>query len=302
MLTEPKVSIVIPIYNGADYMREAIDSALAQSYTNIEVLVVNDGSDDGGKTDQIARSYGERVRYFSKANGGVATALNLGLREMSGEYFSWLSHDDVYHSRKIEVQLDALHRQQHDNVIIYSDFELIDADSRVTGKVEIPHYEPAYFLYELIQRPFLHGCTLLIPAYCFKEVGEFDEKLFTTQDYKLWIQMALRYNFVHLPEELVQARQHAEQGTHKVSELHRQEVDDLNLWLLQKLDPEPIPLLYQISIVTFYQKLAQRYRQRNLPKSARATIKKAFEHAKKDGFQAYLKMWLFAMRQAQKRR
>ena len=71
-------------------MREAIDSALAQTYERVEVIVVNDGSTDG--TEQIALSYGERIRYFRKENGGVSSALNLGIKEMKGEYFSWLSH------------------------------------------------------------------------------------------------------------------------------------------------------------------------------------------------------------------
>lgn len=81
---QPLVSIVMPVYNGGDYLKEAIDSALAQTYNNIEIIIVNDGSDDGGITEKIALSYGERVRYFRKKNGGVATALNLGIRNMRG--------------------------------------------------------------------------------------------------------------------------------------------------------------------------------------------------------------------------
>ena len=72
----PKVSIVIPVYNGANYMREAIDSALNQTYKNIEVIVINDGSIDNGETDRIARSYGDRIVYVKKENGGVSSALN----------------------------------------------------------------------------------------------------------------------------------------------------------------------------------------------------------------------------------
>ena len=89
----PMVSIIIPVYNGANYLREAIDSALAQTYSNFEVIVVNDGSNDGGETDRIATSYGEKIRYFRKENGGVASALNMGIKHMKGDYFSWLSHD-----------------------------------------------------------------------------------------------------------------------------------------------------------------------------------------------------------------
>ena len=97
----PLVSIVIPVYNGADYMREAIDSALSQTYPHIEVLVVNDGSTDSGATAAVARSYGDKIRYFEKKNGGVSSALNYGIRNMQGSYFSWLSHDDVYEKTKL---------------------------------------------------------------------------------------------------------------------------------------------------------------------------------------------------------
>ena len=79
---KPLVSIIIPVYNGSNYMREAIDSALAQTYTNTEVLVINDGSCDNGATEAIAREYGDKIRYFYIENGGVSTALNTGIRNI----------------------------------------------------------------------------------------------------------------------------------------------------------------------------------------------------------------------------
>ncbi|MEG2831455.1 MAG: glycosyltransferase family A protein, partial [Bacilli bacterium] len=71
-----KVSIVIPVFNGSNYLKEAIDSALAQSYKNIEVIVVNDGSNDEGRTKDIAISYSNKIRYYEKENGGTSSALN----------------------------------------------------------------------------------------------------------------------------------------------------------------------------------------------------------------------------------
>ena len=126
----PKVSIVIPVYNGSNYLREAIDSALAQTYKNIEVIVINDGSNDNGKTDKICKSYGKRIRYFKKENGGVSSALNMGIEKMEGEYFSWLSHDDVYLPRKIETQIKFLasNQLQSEKVILFANYELIDKD------------------------------------------------------------------------------------------------------------------------------------------------------------------------------
>ena len=80
-------------------MIEAIDSALSQIYKNIEVIVVNDGSKDNA--EEIALSYGDKIRYLKKENGGGLSALNFGIWEMKGEYFSWLSHDNKYDCHKI---------------------------------------------------------------------------------------------------------------------------------------------------------------------------------------------------------
>ena len=103
MVYQPKVSIIIPVYNGSNFLTEAINCAIAQTYKNIEIIVVNDGSKDNGATEEIALSYGDKIRYFYKENGGVSTALNFAFTKMTGEWFSWLSHDDVYEPNKIKT-------------------------------------------------------------------------------------------------------------------------------------------------------------------------------------------------------
>src|SRR5574344_1270331 len=103
-----KVSIVIPVYNGSNYLKQAIDSAINQTYKNIEIIVVNDGSNDDEATEKIALSYGDKIKYYKKVNGGVASALNLALKNMTGKYFSWLSHDDLYYANKIEKQINFI--------------------------------------------------------------------------------------------------------------------------------------------------------------------------------------------------
>ncbi len=130
-MANPMVSIIIPIYNGINYMREAIDSVLAQTYDNIEVIVVNDGSTDG--TEEAALSYGDRIRYFAKENGGIATALNLGIEHMRGEYFSQLAHDDVYYPYKIEAQINAVKKCGDMTRICWGDADIINENSEVTG-------------------------------------------------------------------------------------------------------------------------------------------------------------------------
>ena len=110
----PTVSIVIPAYNAANYLAEAIDSALAQTYPHIEIIVVNDGSRDEGATAAVAARYGDRIRYVEKENGGSSSALNTGIAHMTGEWFSWLSHDDLYEPDKLEKQVRYLNELETD--------------------------------------------------------------------------------------------------------------------------------------------------------------------------------------------
>jgi glycosyltransferase involved in cell wall biosynthesis len=222
-LNKPLVSIVIPVFNGAKYLREAIDSALAQTYDNIEVLVVNDGSDDDGHTEVIARAYGERIRYFTKPNGGVASALNHALHQVSGEYWSWLSHDDLYAPEKIEIQVRHLASNGEAHVVLYSDFSIFSDDSGATRTIRMKSVPPEHFRYFITTGSWLHSCTLLIPRTATAECGEFDESLRTTQDYDLWFRMAHRYRFVHIPSVLVHSRRHAGQGSVRLRHLVQRE-------------------------------------------------------------------------------
>jgi glycosyltransferase involved in cell wall biosynthesis len=211
----PKVSIVIPVYNGSNYVKEAIDSALSQTYDNVEVIVVNDGSTDGGKTDEICESYGDRIRYFLKENGGVASALNMGIEKMEGEYFSWLSHDDVYYPEKVERQVEYLKKLGKKNVILYADYELIDSNSKFLQKVILNHEmlikKPEYALL----RGSVNGITLLIPKEAFDRHGEFNLGLKCTQDYDMWKRFLNEYEFVHMKEIFSKTRVHPLQDSNK---------------------------------------------------------------------------------------
>ena len=100
---KPLISVLIPVYNGSNYLEEALESVLEQTYSNYEIIVVNDGSNDEGKTKKIALKYENKIRYFEKENGGVASALNYGISKANGDYISWLSHDDIYNENKLKT-------------------------------------------------------------------------------------------------------------------------------------------------------------------------------------------------------
>lgn len=208
----PKVSIIIPVFNGSNFLYEAIDSALNQTYENIEVIVVNDGSDDDGMTRKISLSYGNKIRYFEKENGGISTALNLGIREMKGEYFSWLSHDDKYLPNKIFVQIDYL-LSNCEFKICYSDYMVIDDKGAVKCYIDVPYYPRIEAIKTLIGSGYINGCTMLIHKDCFNQVGLFNPKFLYVQDVEMWIRILSRIDIVKVNQYLVQERHHDKQNS-----------------------------------------------------------------------------------------
>jgi len=125
-----RVSIIIPVYNGAAYLAEAIDCALAQTYLDVEVMIVNDGSTDGSESERIALAYGNRIRYLTKDNGGVASALNRGLQEMTGEWFIWLSHDDYFDAERVEEDM-RIAREHPDARVIFCRTQGVDSSGSI---------------------------------------------------------------------------------------------------------------------------------------------------------------------------
>jgi len=234
-MNDPLVSIVIPVYNGSNYLASAINSALAQTYKNVEIIVVNDGSTDGGATEALAKSYGDRIKYYYKENGGVATALNFAISVMEGNYFSWLSHDDEYLPSKVQAQIDFSRKLDIRDSIIYSGFEIIDEDSRKIDTVVMPIIKPVDFRYWITRASMLHGCTLLVPRQCFSSVGLFNPHLRTTQDYDLWFRMAASTPFFGMPEILIRARRHGEQGTKTLVKVALEECNELHISFLKQL-------------------------------------------------------------------
>ncbi len=220
------VTVILAAYNEESAITPTVRSLLAQTYPEFEVIVVNDGSTDGGQTEAIAQSFGGRIRYFSKPNGHVASALNFGIREMRGAYFSWLSHDDLYKADKIERQM-AVAAAGDAETIFYCDFEVLEVPDGKLTPVRLPPQPPEHFRWYLATANSLHGCTLLIPKHCLDECGPFDEALKTTQDYDMWFRLARRCRFVHVPGIFVTSRHHAAQGTVALKDVAVVEIDRL---------------------------------------------------------------------------
>ena len=263
----PLVSIVIPVYNGSNYLAQAIESALAQTYPHCEILVVNDGSNDGGQSERIAQGYGTRVRYLAKANGGVASALNLGLIEMHGTLFSWLSHDDLYDPRKIESQCALIQASSRDDVIVYSDYSIF-ADDGWGRDIRLQETAPKGFRYRLARLSNINGCTLLIPAQVLRDAGGFNESLRHTQDYDLWFRLARSHPFVHVPLVLVASRFHPQQGIFTDTDSARRECQALHASFAQELREEEIPVSPERGLGQLFTELAHSFWARGFGEAA----------------------------------
>ena len=226
-LYTPKISIVIPAYNASNYLAEAIDCAISQTYPNFEIIVVNDGSKDDGATEKVALPYGNKIRYFSKENGGSSSALNMGIANMTGEWFSWLSHDDLYVPHKLARQIEYISSLNIDEKelpshIFFSASELINANGdtirsadlgeikRLAEKVNaFPHN--GHLIAEPTEYCF-HGCSCLVHRDAFAKVGGFDEKLRLLNDVDLWYRLySAGYKVHYIPEVLVKGRVHGAQ-------------------------------------------------------------------------------------------
>lgn len=270
MSFEPLVSIIIPVYNGANYMREAIDSALAQTYKNIEVIVVNDGSKDEGETDRVARSYGDKIRYIHKENGGVSTALNEGIRNMKGEYFSWLSHDDAYNPDKIKEQIELLSQYEDKTMIVKCSAEYIGADSAPIMKKTVSDSEVKVFswekaLSELYIRGSYNGCTLLIHRIVFEKCGFFDEALRFNQDGYMWNKIFLNgYSMLICPYVGVKSRIHGGQLTRSGVALFHSDCEKMSEYLILKL----------LEVNTKENKLLFRYAMNNAKYQNKSIVKR----------------------------
>lgn len=241
---EPLVSIVIPLYNGSNYIEQAIESALVQDYENIEILVINDGSTDQGAGRDICMRYADRIKYMEKPNGGCASALNYGILAANGEYISWLSHDDLYEPNKISHQISLLNQKGLDPncTIISNAGRLIDGEGN-------PIYHPAMreknylrdidFFRHLLFKYCVNGCGMLIPRRLFLEGLSFNEQMRFVLDWNLWLKMAASGVGAYIDDTvLVGNRVHGEQVTVKQKELHQKEthqtVSELFVFLKDK--------------------------------------------------------------------
>ena len=205
------VSVIIPVFNGASALRDAIDSVLAQTHQNFEILVIDDGSSDGSA--KVARDVGDpRITVQSFANGGISTARNRGIALARGEYLSFLDHDDLWSPDKLQSQIAALEANPQAGVA-YSFTYHTDAEGNVLhrGFEEIVEGDvlEALFVRFLLQC----GSNGLVRRQDCEAVDGFDDSLFLSEDYDFYIRLAERCQFALVPEHQIFYRSYPESAS-----------------------------------------------------------------------------------------
>ncbi|SDX72175.1 glycosyltransferase family A protein [Paenibacillus sp. CF384] len=236
----PLVSVVIPFYD-CPYVDQALNSVMNQTYANIEILVVDDGSTQF--LDKV-EPYMEKIKYIRKVNGGTATALNTGIVNASGDFFVWLSADDVFHPDKITKQIIVM--LDNSGHFCHTSYSQINDKNQIIGTLKgFDFPKRIHLVNTLILGCIINGSSVMIDMGVFQSIGLFDESLRFTHDYDMWLRMLPHYEFYYLHEDLVQYRIHKNMGSTKyadeiqneiifVQEKHRAKTSQLVRFLQQE--------------------------------------------------------------------
>jgi glycosyltransferase involved in cell wall biosynthesis len=225
-ITNPLVSVIIPTYNRGWIVRDAIDSVLGQTYADVELIVVDDGSTD--RTPEILDSYGDRLRVTRQANQGVSAARNRGIGGSSGTLIALLDSDDIWLPKKLAVQVDFFKRNPAALVCQTEEIWIRNGLRVNPGKRHRKHsgmiFEPS------LELCLVSPSAVMVRRELFEEVGLFDESLPACEDYDLWLRVGCRF-----PVHLIDKPLTIKRGGHKDQLSRQSSLDRYRIRSLVKL-------------------------------------------------------------------
>jgi glycosyltransferase involved in cell wall biosynthesis len=209
----PLVSVIIPAYNAARFVHQAVQSVLEQTYGHHEIIVVDDGSTD--ETREVLRRFHGRLTYLSQPNRGAAAARNNGIRAAKGDFLCFLDADDLWVLNKLQFQVDFL--QKHPNIALLSGRcqKFIDDGSAYApfGAQDLVERTARLFpastaFTKLLKYNFIPTSTVMIRKQSFERVGFFDSNLIPVEDRDMWLRISASFDVAHLPWVLCAKRLH----------------------------------------------------------------------------------------------
>ena len=201
----PRVSIIIPVYNGEAFIKDAVESVLNQTFRDFELIVVNDGSEDN--TEDVLLPYTRSIRYIKMENRGVSAARNMGIRRSKGEFVAFLDQDDAFHPRKLEVTVSYLDAHP-DMAMVYTPIDRIDSEGTMLQRKRLKGHSGDIFP-RLFLKSFIAPSMAVCRKKIFSEIGMFSETLSSEgEDYDLFLRIASRFKVGYVNEPLVIYRLH----------------------------------------------------------------------------------------------
>lgn len=203
------VSVIMPSFNHEKYISDAIESVLNQSFRDLELIIIDDYSKD--RSREIIKIYDkkdERIRViFHNENKGIAQTMNEGIKIARGKYIALFSSDDLWVKEKLEKQLKVL--KKNENLIVWSEGEVIDRQGKVTGVKIHPRKKKinGYILEDLLKENYIFGLSVIFKKKNLRNI-RYDERLKYLNDYKFMIDLAERYKYYYINEPLAQYRIH----------------------------------------------------------------------------------------------
>jgi glycosyltransferase involved in cell wall biosynthesis len=210
------VSVIIPVYNSAQFLKQSLESVINQTYQNIEIICVNDGSTDNSL--EILQQYSDKITIMSQKNYGLASALNLGIRKMKGIWFKWFSPDDIMYPYTIQTLIDEAKNKT--NTIFYSNWDIIDENGKKLREFQESNYDKlSNFEYNirLLDGQLINVNTALIPSSLFQKNSMRDLANHVAIDYDFFLRSALLHDtkFFLISKPLIKYRIHSNQLSHK---------------------------------------------------------------------------------------
>lgn len=220
-MSEPeKISVILPTYNRADLLVNAVKSVLNQSYQNFELIIVDDGSTDC-TYETVAQFQDARIRYIPcKQNRGAASARNRGIQEASYPYIAFQDSDDVWKPEKLARQIEAFRRAPEDTGIVYCEFYYhgINGTEGICPDREIPlGQKQGHIFPELLTGNMIGMPTILVKKECFARAGMFNENLHCLEDYEWILRVAQQYRILLVQECLVDVYATLESVTNNIN-------------------------------------------------------------------------------------
>ena len=215
----PTVSVIIPAHNAERFIADSVQSALAQTFTDLEVIVLDDGSADC--TVARAAAFGDRVRVYRQANGGVARARNTGVALARGEWIAFLDSDDVWLPAKIERQLAS-----SPAALTFTDrFNFGERGDLAELQSAVTPMQGGDIFEALLLQNFITATSVMIRRDLFERYGGFDTTLNGTEDWDLWLRVAADHPIGFCPEPLVRYRLHAGGISRNFARMNRERLE-----------------------------------------------------------------------------